>query len=48
MEQQITEHLVEVGLLFGLHPWDIVRLTYGQWCAYRDFSDEHQRRPSDG
>lgn len=25
--------------LFGLHPWDIDRLTYHQWLRYRDYAD---------
>lgn len=25
--------------LFGLHPWDIDRLTYPQWCRFRARAD---------
>lgn len=30
--------------VFGLHPWDIERLTYWQWMRYRAYIDERLKQ----
>lgn len=29
-----------MGEMFGLHPWDIERLTWDQWDDYRRYIDQ--------
>jgi len=32
-----------LGHLFGLHPWDVDRLTVGQFEAYKSFADSWRK-----
>jgi hypothetical protein len=34
--------------VFGFKPWDLDRLTYAQWCRFRQYIDDKAARAEDG